>query len=154
MIAIDLSEDGASIVALVGVEDHVLKSRKFQRLVSWAKHYREIGSNKKRRYLERFPQRYAKILSYIEVSRIYFSYADLDKDLRRIGKPVAVILIDDKLVNKVTTPSRAIVIAESRIKYRHHRQLMALADNLANYFRVLLGSKPSQLRKELEKLTK
>ena len=131
-----------------------MKSKKFQRLVSWAKHYRELGSNKRRRYLERFPQRYVKLLNYIRLSRIYFSYADLNKHLKRIGGAIAVMLIDNKLVSKVAIPSRGIIVAEDRIRYNHHRQLMALTDNLANYFRTVLRNRPEKLGEELKRLTK
>jgi len=132
----------------------LLKSEEFLRLMSWAKHYREIGSNRKRRYLERFPQRYTKLLGYISLSRVYLSYIDLNKDLRMIEGLVALMLIDDKLANKVVAPSRATVVTESRIKYKYHRQLMALADNLANYFRILLNRKPERFREELRRFEK
>jgi len=132
----------------------LLKSEEFPRLMSWAKHYREIGSNRKRRYLERFPQRYAKLLGYISLSRVYLSYTDLNRDLRVIEGLVALMLIDDRLANKVVAPSGATVVTESRIKYKYHRQLMALADNLANYFRILLNSNTERFREELRRFEK
>jgi len=143
------------VIALIGVEDRLLKSEEFPRLMSWAKHYREIGSNRKRRYLERFPQRYAKLLSYISLSRVYLSYIDLNRDLRLLEGLVALMLVDDKLANSVVVPSGATVVTESRIRYKYHRQLMALADNLANYFRILLNSSlEERFREELKRFKK
>jgi len=142
------------VIALIGVEDRLLKSEEFLRLMSWARHYREVGSNRKRRYLERFPQRYTKLLSYISFSRVYLSYTDLNRDLRLLEGLVVIMLIDNKLADKVVTPSGATVVTESRIKYKYHRQLMALADNLANYFRILLSSNPERFREELKRFKK
>jgi len=104
--------------------------------------------------LERFPRRYAKLLGYISLSRVYLSYTDLNRDLRVIEGLLALMLIGDRLANKVVAPSGATVVTESRIKYRYHRQLMALADNLTNYFRILLNSNPKRFREELRRFEK
>ncbi len=45
-------------------------------------------------------------------------------------------------------------IRESRVKERHRRMFLLLADNLANYFRVLLETSPERFREELARLEK
>lgn len=152
VVAVDVSRDGAKVIAVVGVEEHVLKSRWFQRLVSWAKHYRRIGSNKKHGYMDKFPRKYVKVLKHLVLSRIYLSTESVGEDLR--SRNIAVVLIDDKLVNAIELPEQVLVITEGNIKYTYHKQLMALADNLANYFRILLKNNPKKFREEQERLTK
>jgi len=64
------------------------------------------------------------------------------------------MLIDDKLASKVVALSGASVVTESKVKYKYHRQLMTLADNLANCFRILLNSNPERFREELRRFEK
>lgn len=153
VIAIDVSRDGVTVIAVVGVEEHVLKSSSFLYLTSWAKHYREIPSHRKNSYMKRFPARFSKILPLLSLVRIYLTVDDV-KQVLQTRKPV-LVLIDDKLVKHVeNTLTNILIIPEKNIKYKHHEVLITLADNLANYFRVLLNTNPRKLRKELEKFEK
>ena len=44
VIAID---ESGSVIAVVGAEEHILKSRDFSRLCSGLKHFRRVGSDRK-----------------------------------------------------------------------------------------------------------
>ncbi len=48
----------------------------------------------------------------------------------------------------------ALIIPERNIRYKHHRRLMLLIDNLANYFRVILKERPRKFGKELKRFEK
>jgi len=61
VVAIDLSEDGRRVVALVGAKEHLLKDSKFLRVSKWLKHFREIGSDRKKAYLTLIPRRFEKV---------------------------------------------------------------------------------------------
>lgn len=65
-------------------------------------------------------------------------------------KPLLVI-VDDKLYNEVEYPRK---VKESRIKERHRRKLVLIADNIANYFRILYNNNPRRFREELERFEK
>jgi len=65
----------------------------------------------------------------------------------------SVILVDDKLLD-IVKDVNTLIILEKNIRYRHHRRLMLLADNLANYFRILLKEKPKKFREELKRFEK
>ncbi len=54
--------------------------------------------------------------------------------------------MDDKLYNKIKHPRK---VRESRVKERHRKKLILIADNLANYFRILLKNNPKKFSKEL-----
>ncbi|MEL9941042.1 MAG: hypothetical protein QXG81_05425 [Ignisphaera sp.] len=45
-------------------------------------------------------------------------------------------------------------MSERSIRYEHHRRLMLVADNLANYFRMVLRDSPRMFEKELRKFEK
>lgn len=65
----------------------------------------------------------------------------------------AVLLVDDKLLN-LFQEITALVIPERNIRYKHHERLILLADNIANYFRIILKEKPRNYRRELRKFEK
>ena len=131
----------------------MLKKPSFLYHAGWAKHYREIPSRRKKGYLRRFPDRFLKIRDYLEIVRVSTSI-ERCLDLLRSINPV-LVLVDDKLVDlvKEALPS-ATVVAESRVQHRHHRLLITLADNLANYFRVTLKEDPRRFREDLERFEK
>ena len=54
------------------------------------------------------------------------------------GAHVAIALVNEKLVHRIKVSSRIVVVKESDVKYKRHRLLMTLADDIANYFRMLL----------------
>ena len=65
----------------------------------------------------------------------------------------AVILIDDKLAKHIQNVD-VLIVPESRIRLKHHVRLMLVADNLANYFRILLKNDPKRFRDELRRFEK
>ncbi len=145
MVAVDASQNGAMVIAVVGVREHVLKSSSFLYLTSWAKHYREIPSHRKGLYMKRFPARFSKILPLLALVGVYLTMDDVKRVLQT-RKPI-LVLVDDKLVKHVKNIlSNALIVPEKNIKYKYHKVLMTLADNLANYFRVLLNTNPKKLR--------
>ena len=151
VIAIDLSEDGPRVIALVGARDHVLKSRSFLYHVAWVKHFREVPSPRKSSYMKRFPRRFLRVRRYLDIVRIVRSVEALLSAIS-MHRP-RLILVDNKLLQYVQTDV-ATVIPENRVVYRHHRALIMLADNIANYFRVLLKSDPRRFLEELRKFEK
>jgi len=45
----------------------------------------------------------------------------------------------------------ALIVPESRIRLKHHVRLMLVADNIANYLRILLKNNPKKFRDELSR---
>jgi len=65
----------------------------------------------------------------------------------------AVILIDNKLYSMVKGLDTQ-VVPEKNVRYKHHRRLILIADNLANYFRILIKDNPKRFKEELRKFEK
>ena len=116
VIAIDLSEDGPRVIALVGAKEHVLKDSTFLKATKWIKHFREIGSDRKKTYLSLFPRRFEKVKSSLDVVRIYFNVNKIQVIPKGL-KPLLVI-VDDKLYNGIQHPRK---VKKSRIKERHRK---------------------------------
>ena len=149
MAAVDLSEDGPRVIAVVAAREHVLKSSSFVKQLSRLKHVREVGSDRKARYISLVPRRVEKVLGLLEAVKICRDVACVEDTLRRLN-PV-VVLVDDKLFNSIGYPRK---VRESSVRETHRRKLILLADNLANYFRVLLKNDPRRFREELRRLEK
>ena len=58
------------------------------------------------------------------------------------------MIVDDKLYSTVEYPRK---VRESRVREEHRRKLILVADNLANYFRILLNNNPRKFREELRR---
>ena len=71
--------------------------------------------------------------------------------ITNISKNIAIAIIDDKLYNKINTITK---IKESNPKPRYMENLITIADNLANYFRILLKDNPRKFREEFRKFEK
>lgn len=151
MIAIDLSEDGPRVIALVGAREHVLKSRGFLYATSWVEHFRRVSPRRRRGYLRKFSRYFPRISQYLEHVRIFREVNPLVRFVV-MCRP-AVILIDDKLAKHVQNID-ALIVPESHIRLKHHVRLMLVADNLANYFRILLKNDPKRFRDELRRFEK
>ncbi len=151
MIAIDLSEDGPRVIALVGAREHILKTRGFLYATSWIEHFRRVPPRRKSGYLRKFSRYFPKISQYLDHVRIF---RDVDPLVRfaMICRP-AVILVDDKLAKYIQNID-VLIVPESRIRLKHHARLMLVADNLANYFRILLKNDPKRFRDELRRFEK
>ena len=146
ILAVDVSN---GIIAVVGAEDHILKSG-FLAGIKWLKHFRRVPSRRKHTYLRAFPRRYAKVLNYLKVSRVIINNINELNELILTLRPELVV-VDDNIFNKVSYESK---IKESGVKARHLRTLTLLADNLANYFRVVLKERPKKFNDELRKFMK
>ena len=151
VVAIDLSEDGATIIAVVSAREHVLKRSEFLNHTSWVVHFRKLHPRRKHSYLAKLPKRFSKITRYLLYVRIFVSENEMLEFIVRL-RP-SVILVDDKLLDKVKEVN-TLIIPEKNIRYKHHRRLMLLADNLANYFRILLKEKPKKFREEFKRFKK
>ena len=136
----------------MGAREHVLKSRGFLYVASWAKHFREIPSHRKSSYLKRFPSRFLKVSPYLDVARVYLDVESVVNMLKLLNP--CIVLVDNKLLHIISGIARTIIVPENKVVYRHHRVLITLADNLANYFRILLKSDPKRFREELKKFEK
>ena len=150
MIAIDLSEDGPRVIALVGAREYILKSRGFLYATSWVEHFRRV-SPRRRGYLRKISRYFPRISQYLEHVRIFREVNPLVRFVV-MCRP-AVILIDDKLAKHVQNID-ALIVPESHIRLKHHVRLMLVADNLANYFRILLKNDPKRFRDELRRFEK
>jgi len=151
VVAIDLSEDGLKVIAVVGAREHVLKRSTFLDYTSWVVHFRKLHPRRKHSYLAKFSKRFPKISGHLLYARIFTSENEMLKFIMQL-RP-SVILVDDKLLD-IVKDVNTLIILEKNIRYRHHRRLMLLADNLANYFRILLKEKPKKFREELKRFEK
>ena len=61
------------------------------------------------------------------------------------------VIVDDKLYTVIEHPRR---IKESKVREKHRRKLIIIADNLANYLRILLKDDPKKYAEELKKFEK
>jgi len=138
------------VIALVGVEEHVLK-RVIARRASWARHYREIPSREKRSYIKRFPTRYRRLLQHLTVSRVCFTIDCVDRVLRALNPELVVL--DDKLAQKLVVGTEVVLESSARAR-KHLHILITLADNLANYARTQLHENPSKAMERLRELEK
>jgi len=134
------------VIAIVGARELIAKSRAFSRLCSDLKHFRRVGSDRKTRYLESFRERYSKLKSMLEVSRIFLSVEDLLRFVALISPRIAVAVVDDKLYRVIEVKTK---IREGSPKPKYMDNLMVVADNLANYFRILLKNRPERFEEEL-----
>ncbi len=132
IVAVDVSTNGAYTIVLVGVREDVLKSKRFSRACSMLKHFRRIGSDRKKQYMKTFIKRYqSKIKNIVEVVKVFNDIDDLVEYLKSLN-PVLIVL-DDKLYDKVELQNK---VRESSGKPKYMEYLMLLADNLANYVRL------------------
>ena len=146
-MAIDLSEDNAKVIAVIGIQEHILKQDTLMGC-TWIKHFRRIPSRRKKSYLRAFERRFKRILKYIEISRV-FTMDNKDKLIILIKelKP-SLIIIDNKLYQLIEYRNK---LAENRIKSKHLKTIMLLADNFANYARYMISEGRLDKVKALEK---
>ena len=149
VIAIDLSEDEPRVIALVGAREHVLKTRVVGNLCSGLEHYRKVPSWRKPRYLKFFEKRYVRLKPFLDIARIVFSPSEAERLLLSI-RP-SLVVVDNKLLKSIDYEPK---IAEDAPKPRYLDKLITIADNLANYFRLILKNDPKQFREELKKFEK
>lgn len=146
-----MSEDGPRVIALVGAREHIVKSRAFGRACSGLKHFRRVGSDRKARYLDFFRRRYAKLKNLLEVVKINLSVEELCRFINTMPLHVAIAVVDDKLYSIIEVKPK---IREGSPKPGYMDNLAVIADNLANYFRILLRSDPRKFWEELRRFEK
>lgn len=149
MIAIDLSEDGPRVIALVGARESILKTRVVGNLCSGLEHYRRVPSWRKARYLKFFEKRYMRLKVFLDIARIVFFPSEAERILFTARPGLAIV--DNKLMNTITYEPK---IPESAPKPRYLDNLVTIADNLANYFRILLKNDPRRFRDTLRRFEK
>ncbi len=150
IVAVDVSTNGAYTIVLVGVREDILKSRRFTRACSILKHFRRIGSDRKKQYMKTFIKRYqSKIKDIVEVVKVFNDVDDLIEYLESLNP--TLIILDDKLYDKVKLQNK---VRESSGKPKYMEYLMLVADNLANYVRLIKKSNPRKLATELERIEK
>ncbi|RLG87241.1 MAG: hypothetical protein DRO39_01010 [Thermoprotei archaeon] len=128
-----------------------MKTKGFLYATSWIEHFRRVSPRRRRGYLRKFSRYFTRISQYLEHTRIFRETNALARFIE-LHNP-AVVLIDNKLVNNVQHIN-ALIIPESLIRLRHHARLMLVADNLANYFRIVLRDRPKIFREELKRFEK
>jgi len=151
VVAVDLS--GGSVIAVIGVREYVLKHPAFSRITSMLKYYREIGGGKKRSYIRAFPRRYMKLKPYLEVVKIYTYSRDTINQVNELLHETcpSVAIVDDRIFNTITYPKK---VQEGKVSKDYLKRLVNLADNLANYFRMLLKNNPERFQEELKNFEK
>ena len=104
-------------------------------------------------YIRAFPKRYSKLYSYIEVARVFTETSSATETINTllISFRPALVIVDDKIYNTVNYPNK---VRESLARRKHEIYLRRVADNLANYFRILLRDNPRRFREELRKFEK
>ena len=127
----------------------MIKTSRFIKSLSRLRHVREVGSDRKSRYISLIPKRVQSVKEFLEIARICRDLACVENILKKLSP--LVVLVDDKLYRYIEHPRK---VKESSIKETHRKKLMLLADNLANYFRVLLKGNPEKFREELRRLGK
>ncbi len=134
---------------MVGARESRFKSRVVGNLCAGLEHYRRVPSWRKSRYLRFFEKRFARLKPFLDIVRVVTSTSEAERIL--LGVRPGLAIVDNKLMNVISYEPK---IPESAPKPRHLENLVTIADNLANYFRILLKSDPKRFRKELERFEK
>ncbi len=90
-----------------------------------------------------------RLKSFMEIARVVFSPNEAERILF-IARP-GLVMVDNKLMKMITYEPK---IPESAPKPKYLDNLVMIADNLANYFRILLKSNPKRYREELKRFEK
>ncbi|MCD6488611.1 MAG: hypothetical protein J7K21_05240 [Desulfurococcales archaeon] len=119
------------------------------------KHYRRIQSRRKRSYIKAFPRRYLKLLKYLEIARIYVYSSRALEEINMLLQELepTLVIVDDKLYRQISY-SEKYKRREGEAVRKHEEYLKKLADNLANYFRILLKENPRKFNEELKRFKK
>ncbi|MCD6300492.1 MAG: hypothetical protein J7L82_00285 [Staphylothermus sp.] len=149
IIAVDRSENGGRVIAVVGADEHVLKSRVFGQYCAGLKHFRRVPSRRKSMYIRFFEKRFMKLSRVLEVVRIVKTVSKVN-EIIQLYRPVLVI-VDDKLSKNINHKH---IVLESSPKPLYMDELMTIADNLANYFRLILKNNPKKYWEKLREFGK
>jgi len=135
------------VYALIAVEEANLKET--IRALGWVVHFKEMGKMKKKGFLGAFPRRFRKIKRHLAYARFTLSLEDIHRFLASIEQRCHVIYCDDTIYDWLKKRGHN-PIPESKMPQKF-RQLMLLADNLANYCRIALKRGLNRKIKEIVK---
>ncbi len=113
---------------MVAAREHIVKRPSFLNMASWVKHVADMSSREKLVYLHRFPARLSKIMDYLEYVRVFSSVEACNRFVGSLNP--AIVIVDPRLDPYISYPRK---ILEDRVRRRHERILMLLADNVAYY---------------------
>ncbi len=147
VVAVDYSAK-PKYIGVVAAREHSIKSSDFLNRASWVKHIADLPRREKTVYLHRLPTRLSRIMDYLESTRYFLSIDNCNKYIELL-RPV-VVLVDDKLYNAITYPRK---VKESRIRERHRKVLIMLADNVAYYTYWILEVRKKSIE-ELRRIVK
>ena len=122
------------VYALIAVEEGDLADVK--RGLNWVVHYRKLGKRSKRGLLRAFPRRFKGVMGRLAYSRFFRNPEEMHRFLSSLGSCRCTVYCDDALCGWLRSKGHQ-AVPESRTP-QGLRPLMLLADNLANYCRVML----------------
>ena len=96
-----------------------------------------------------FERRYSRPKEFLSVARVTPSLDEVNRIVSSLDLGLAIV--DDKLFNSISIEPK---IRESDPKPKYMDNLFTIADNLANYFRILLKNNPKKFREELRRFEK
>ena len=96
-----------------------------------------------------FEKRFLRLREFIDVARVVLNPNEVDGVLQ-VVRP-GLVVVDNKLLRLIAYEPK---IPESSPKPRCLENLMTIADNLANYFRILLKNSPKRFKEELRRFEK
>ncbi|RLE95325.1 MAG: hypothetical protein DRN04_00335 [Thermoprotei archaeon] len=146
LLVLDVSKGpGGTVFAVIVVEEG--SYRKLRSIISsWIKHYKDLPSRRRRKYLLVFERKFNKIKDMLYC---YGCFTRFDSVLRIIdlfaGKS-KLIIVDDKFYTLIKSKYGGKVVAEGKAK-PYYSAFILLADNLANLVRIKLSKAKSTLNK-------
>jgi len=146
LLAIDYSKS-FKYIGLVAARESVIKSNDFLNRSSWVKHIADLPKREKVAYLHRFPSRLARVRDYLERILVVSSIESANSAVTDLAP--TTVLVDDTLYSHIQHPRK---VRESRVKERHRRVLISLADNVAYYAYWVLEVRKRP--RELERILK
>ena len=150
------------VYALIAVEESSVDGLASR--LARVRHFRKLRKREKKGYIEAFPRRFQAVQKLLVHVRVFTDPGKLKHFLQSIAGRVKVLCIDDEAYGYLAArrglsfEERDIqVVRESRIKHQPQkiqnrlRRPMLLADNLANYGRLMLERGSFRNVKKLEK---
>ena len=147
IVAVDYSVS-FRFIGLVGARECNVKCGSFLNLASWVKHVADLSRREKTVYLHRFPSRLHRLHGHLDYVRVFSSLRECNNFINTV-KP-AILIVDPKLSPYITYPRK---ISEDKVKRRHERILVLLADNIAYYTYWTLKVRKKDTR-ELKRILK
>jgi len=147
LLCLDASKGpGGTVFAILVLEEK--NYRKLRSLISgWIKHYKDLSSKRRRKYLLVFERKFNKIKDILYYYECFLPR--FDSVLRIIdlfdGKS-KLIIVDDKFYTLIKNKYGGKVVAEGKAK-PYYSAFILLTDNLANLVRIKLSKAKPTLNK-------